>query len=114
MVIYKDKNLYEKLISHPGLFLDADHPCVTMKRYAKDGKSIFKIGEQDAIKLYTYYKDIWNSEITDEFGDNVYNFKEVLAGSYCEENLKLTIKELFDAREVEKELLKDLAQKKEG
>ena len=113
MVIYKDKTLYEKLVSRPGLFLDADHPCVKMRRYAKDDKSIFKIGEQDAIKMYAYYKDAWGCEVVDEFGENIFDFKEVLAGSYCEENLKLTIRQLFDAREVEKKLLKNLTQKKE-
>lgn len=107
MMVYKDVGLYADLLKHPGLKLDENHPAVKLKRYIKDTKSYFKLSEQDAIKLFRYYDNRWNIELIDEFGDSLYEFKAVLARSYCEDNDDLTIKELYDAHEVEKELLKE-------
>ena len=110
MVTYTDVSLYKELLQHPGLKLDENHPVVKLQRYAKDGKSVFKLNERDAIQLYRYHQDRWSADIQDEFGETVYDIKKILGSSYCEKNLNLTIKELFDAQEVEKELLKKLAE----
>lgn len=107
MIGYKDLNLYKELLKHPGLKLNEKHPAVKLERYAKDGKSFFKLTEKEAIQMQDYYKTHWDVEVVDDFGDSVYDFKEIFAKSYCEDNDDLTIKELHDAHEVEKELLKE-------
>jgi len=115
-LIYVDQNVVDMRGVHPGLKPNLKHPTIRMVREAIDGKSVFHLNEQQAMDLCMYYFEGWKDvDIRDEFGGTVYEskWKEIFGGSYYMEGRKIsdqTIKERWDAYQVEKILLDKIAE----
>ena len=119
-LIYYDREVLEAKDAHPAMVPDKKHPCYAMVRSAIDGKSVFAWNKKQAFSMYKWYCEGWPSvSIYTEFGEDVsvYTFKDMIIASHYMIGKKVsseTIKEMWDAVQMEHKILELIGEKEEG